>query len=248
MRFFDAHNHLQNYAVPEELAAALAAASAAGVEGMHCCATRPGDWRRVLEISSGWENITPCLGVHPWFAAEVSGGWLAELEALLLRGPACVGEIGLDAVRATAGQEEVFIAQLELAKKLDRPVMLHCVGAWGRMLELLRAHRPPAFLLHAYGGSPELVINFLALGGYFSFGGELLAPERAKARAALKTVPRGRLLFETDSPAHGCAGPAGIAEVVKAAATILAVPAAELAELSFDNGREFTGGVRTWPR
>ncbi|OGS13057.1 MAG: hypothetical protein A2234_09660 [Elusimicrobia bacterium RIFOXYA2_FULL_58_8] len=239
MKYFDAHNHLQDYGSPSELAGALAAAAAAGVEGMLCCATRPGNWQRVLAIAAGGKGITPCLGVHPWFAVEVRGGWLARLEELL-RGAAGLGEIGLDAVRATACQEEVFAGQLKLAKKLNRPAVIHCVGAWGRLLALLREHRPPAFLLHAYGGSPELVVNFTALGGYFSFGKEIMAPERGKLRAALKTVPRGRLLFETEAPAPGAAsGPAGIADIVAAAAGILGVEHEELAELAYRNGCNF---------
>ena len=240
MRFFDAHDHLQNYGSAAELEAALAAAA------MLCCATRPGDWDRVLEIGAAHSGVVPCFGVHPWFSAEAAGGWLEKLEDLLRRAPGCAGEIGLDGARDTPRQDEVFRAQLGLAKKLERPAVIHCVRAWGRLLRALREGAPPRFMLHAYSGAPELVKDLAALGGYFSFGGELADPRREKLRAALAAVPRGRLLFETDSPAPGAGarltGPARIAEVVAAAAAVLGVPAEELAELSYANGREFLSG------
>ena len=242
MLYFDAHNHLQDYPSAAALAAALAAAPPGG---MLCCPTRPGDWRRVLEIAAGDKRITPCLGVHPWFAAEAAAGWLEDLEAALPGAPACIGEIGLDGARPAPGQEEIFRAQLGLAKKLGRPAVIHCVKSWGRLTAILKELRPAAFMLHSYGGSAELAAELAELGGYFSFSGTIMEPGRAKLRAALAAVPRGRLLFETDSPAPGAGswrrGPAGIIEVAAAAAALLGVPAEELAELSYNNGRAFTG-------
>lgn len=240
MHLFDAHTHLQNYPAAH-LAGALAAAAAAGVKGMLCCATRPADWQRVLAISAGNASIVPCLGIHPWFAAEAGPGWLDKLEGLLLSGAACVGEIGLDGARPAAGQEKVFAAQLQLANRLNRPAVIHCVRAWGRVLAILRSNPALPVMLHAYGGAPELVKDFSALGCYFSFGAGLAGAARAKQSAALKAVPRGRLLFETDAPASdgsGC-GPADIAGVIISAAEILGAPVEELAELSYNNGREF---------
>ena len=211
---------------------------------MLCNATRPAEWGRVREITAAHPGIIPCYGVHPWFSAEAAGDWLEKLEAFLLLAPSCAGEIGLDAARATPGQEEIFRAQLKLALKLGRPAVIHCVRAWGRLLEIIRETAPPRFMLHAYSGAPELVKELAALGGYFSFGVGLMVPERAKLRASLAAVPRGRLLLETEAPAPGAAcgaGPAGIVEIVKAAAAVLGVNAGELAELSCRNGSEFTG-------
>jgi TatD DNase family protein len=246
MKYFDAHNHLQNFASSAELDAAIGAASEAGVEGMLCCGTGPEDWGSVLEICSRLPGVTPAFGLHPWFAAE--DGWLGKLEEFLRRVPAaCVGEMGLDGTKDIPGQEENFISQLELARRYGRPAVLHCVKSWGRMLELVKKTPPPSFMLHAYGGSPELVRDFSALGGYFSFGGELTDPAREKLRAALAAVPDERLLFETESPEPDAlgwkSGPAGIAEVVAAAAAALGRPPEKLAELSLGNAKRFTGAA-----
>ncbi|HNW43270.1 MAG TPA: TatD family hydrolase [Elusimicrobiales bacterium] len=244
MNFFDAHNHLQDFAPGAELAAALAAAQAAGVKAMLCCATRPGDWARVLEISKAQKGIVPCFGVHPWFCADAAGDWQEKLAGFLVAAPACVGEIGLDALRGGAGQEEIFRAQLLLAKKLCRQAVIHCVKSWDRLKGVLKETRPGAFLLHAYGGPAELAGELAELGAYFSFGGEIADPAREKLRRALKAAPRGRLLFESEAPAAAGrrAGPAGVAEAVKSAAALLGAAPEELAELSYNNGLGFLGG------
>lgn len=239
MEYFDAHNHLQFYAADAALDAAMAAAAAAGVSGMLCCGTSPDDWGRVLEISCRYSGVTPCFGLHPWFAGE--DGWQGRLEEFLRRVPgACVGEIGLDAVKSRPGQQEDFAAQLGLARAFGRPAVLHCVRDWGALLEQVKKARLPAFLLHGYGGPEEMVKDFAALGGYFSFGGAIADPGRERLRAALAAAPADRLLFETEAPDTG--GPAGVAAVVAAAAAALARPAEELAELSAANGGRFAKG------
>lgn len=239
MEYFDAHNHLQLYTADAALDAAMAAAAAAGVTGMLCCGTSPDDWGRVLEISCRYPGVTPCFGLHPWYAGEE--GWQGRLEEFLRRVPnACVGEIGLDAVKSRPGQLEDFEAQLGLARSFGRPAVLHCVRDWGALPEQLKRARLPAFMLHGYGGSPELVKDFAALGGYFSFGGAIANPGRERLRAALAAAPADRLLFETEAPDSG--GPAGVIDAVAAAAAALGRPAEELAELSAANAERFIKG------
>ena len=241
MKYFDAHDHLQNFASEDELGAALRAAGEAGVEDMLCCGTCPEDWGRVLELAGRDARIKPCFGLHPWQTAEE--GWLPKLEEFVRRTPCCVGEIGLDGVKGLPGQEEIFVAQLALAARFDRPVVLHCVKSWGRMLDLLKPAHLGAFMLHAYSGSAELVKDLSALGGYFSFGPEITDPARERLRAALAAVPPDRLLFETEAPEHGHS-PAAVKEVVAAAAELLNRPVEELAALTYANGLRFIGELK----
>ena len=245
---FDAHNHLQYYTSGTESAEALRLAAEAGVGLMLCNGTSPGDWQKVLALAAAQKSVVPCFGLHPWFLKEAPPGWLAELESFLLRVPSGVGEIGLDGGKGAtsqARQEGVFTAQLRLAKKLGRPACLHCVKAWGRMLEIIKEEKPGPFLFHSYGGPAEMVPVFASLGAYFSFSGAIMDVKREKLRQALLAVPADRLLFETEAPdadAPGWrSGPAGIAEVVSAAAQLLGKPAEELAALSWANGNKFIG-------
>lgn len=227
MRLFDAHMHYS----------ASAPGPAGGSAGLICCSTGPADWRNVLDLARSDARYTPCFGVHPWFAGSAGGAWLEELEGLLRSVPSGVGEIGLDAVKGQAGQEEIFKAQLELAARLGRPAAVHCVRAWDSMPALLSAARLPAFMLHAYGGPAGLVPGLAAAGGYFSFGADIARPEREKLRAALRAVPSDRLLFESEG-----AGAGGLAGVVEAAAHILGGTAEGLAGLSSDNAARFLRG------
>jgi TatD DNase family protein len=170
------------------------------------CGNRPADWLNRLET---------CLaeGDRILAARKPSMG----LPAVAL---AKVGEIGLDRWildRAKpddprlAGlrrapldeQTEVFTAQLALAAKHDRAASIHCIDAWGALLETLRTAPLPArgFLLHAYAGPEEMIKPFADLGAYFSFNGSYLDERRERQRAAFRAVPPDRLLIETDAPA-----------------------------------------------
>jgi TatD DNase family protein len=166
--------------------------------------------------------VLPSFGVHPWDAKGRSRNWLDTLQRRLDATPAAgIGEIGidrwiLDGVRpgdpripaggaaSLAEQEEVFLAQLALAAERRLPATIHCLQAWGRLLELLtQAPALPAngFLLHAYSGPADLVAAFARLGARFSFNGRFLAPERSAKLAPFRVVPADRLLVETDAPA-----------------------------------------------
>ncbi|MBI4351095.1 MAG: TatD family hydrolase [Elusimicrobia bacterium] len=245
---FDAHDHLQYYRSEAGRGAALRLAAEAGVELMLCNGTNPGDWEAVLDLAAENERVVPCFGLHPWRLKEGAPGWLERLESFLLRVPSCVGEIGLDGGKNAADparQEGVFIAQLRLAKKLGRPASIHCVRTWGRMLEIIKEEAPGPFMFHSYGGPAELEAEFASLGAYFSFSGAIMDVKREKLRKALRAAPPERLLFETEAPAADApgwrSGPAGIVEVLSAAAAVLGRPAGELSELSWANGKRFTG-------
>lgn len=243
MRLFDAHDHLQNYPGEKETAEALAAASAAGIKLMLCNGTHPGDWEKVLALA-GCKGVVPFFGLHPWFLDKAQDGWPVLLKDFLLRTSSGVGEIGLDkAIAADLDkQEEVFKVQLRIARELRRPVSIHCVRAWGRLVEIIKEERPGAFLLHAYGGPPELMGELAGLGAYFSFGARLLDPERGKLRKALKAAPPDRLLFETEDPESGL-GPLQLAELIRIAAGALGQSPEALSELGWNNGEAFLGSM-----
>lgn len=165
------------------------------------------DWPQVAALARAHPDlIIPSFGYHPWYVHERTTRWLEHLKLCLDESPGSViGEIGLDRWKPCLsydGQEEVFSAQLELAAARNLPASIHCLQAWGRMHDLLRAKPLPArgFLLHSYGGSQEMVLPFARLGAYFSLPGCYAHERKARQRETFRHVPVDRLLIETDAP------------------------------------------------
>jgi len=259
----DAHNHLQEEVLAPHVAAVVQRARAAGVDCQVVNATHEGDWARVRDLAQVHPDFIPCFGLHPWFVRERAAGWLERLREYLLATPAAVGEVGLDRrieQPDLPAQEEVFVAQLRLARELALPLMIHCLKAWGWLLEVLqREGPPPALLVHAYSGAAELIPPLAAKGAHFSFAGSVLDARKLRARAALQAVPLDRLLVETDAPAllppepyrpHVVVGergelynePANLPAILDGLAQLRGVPADELREITWGNARRLLGG------
>ena len=163
------------------------------------------DWPEVAALAKAHPQVLSSFGYHPWFIHERTDNWENELNLFLDAHPAAVGEIGLDRWKeglAYEGQEEVFIAQLRIAAERNLPASIHCLKAWGRLLELLEQGPVPArgFLLHSYGGSAEMIGPLAKLGAYFSFHGYYMREAKGRQRESITQVPADRLLIETDAP------------------------------------------------
>ncbi len=204
---FDAHLHLQAPRLDGLREPILKRAGEAGVTAFCTCATSPADWEATsaLEVPDGME-LHRAFGVHPWHAGDLPPDWQDRLEAVLRGHPgAPVGEAGLDGLRPLPGPAEqrvVLVAQLELARRLGRPVVLHGARAWNALFETCRpfAGRIPGFLVHAFSGSAEQLRDWLSIGACVSVGGGVCNPASKRVRAVAEAVPADRLVAETDSP------------------------------------------------
>jgi len=221
MRLYDAHNHLQDEWLLPHLDQIAADLTKAGIAGAVVNGTTPDDWASVSALASRFPWVVPSYGVHPWDCGNRPSDWQGRLESRLATEPrARVGEIGLDRWILDSAkpddprlaglrrapldeQKEVFVWQLELAATHNLAASVHCIDAWGALLDTLRQSRRPerGFLLHAYAGSAELVQPFAELGAYFSFNGAFLDSKRENQRNTFKAIPLDRLLVETDAPA-----------------------------------------------
>jgi len=254
MELFDSHNHIQDERLLPDIKNVMERASKAGVSAMGAKGCSEADWPRVVELAGVYEGVHPSFGLHPWFIKKRSAEWMRLLEEFLVEYPeAGVGEIGIDHAiedRDDADQESVFLAQLELARRLERPVSIHCRQAWGRLIELLDGfgELPRGMLIHCYGGSAEVAQELVERGGYISFSGSITRPNNKKAEPAINAIPADRILIETDAPdilPTGAEGnlnePAHVRLVLAKAAELRGMPPAELAELTFANARRFFG-------
>jgi TatD DNase family protein len=205
MNFYDAHNHLQDDRFAGRQKELLAASEQAGIKKMVVNGAAEADWPQVLELARENKVVLPSFGYHPWYLHERTPDWQKNLEKFLDQIPSAVGEIGLDRWKPDLpyeNQEEVFLAQLKIAAERNLPASIHCLQAWGRMLELLQKNpRPPCgFVLHSFSGPAEMIPALAKLGAYFSFPGYFLNERKLKQREAFKKVPVDRLLIETDVP------------------------------------------------
>jgi TatD DNase family protein len=202
---YDAHNHLQDSRLSPHLEKVMAALQKEPVGRMVVNGSSEADWPDVLALARRFPQVLPSFGYHPWYVKDCSPHWQAHLRHYLEQVPSGVGEIGLDRWVQDFDlprQEEVFIWQLRLAAEWNLPASIHCLKAWGRLLEILRAEPRPrrGFLLHSYGGAPELIPALAALGAYFSLPGYFAHERKARQRETFRHVPPDRLLIETDAP------------------------------------------------
>ena len=205
MKFYDAHNHLQDDRFGGRQNELLAECAQAGIVRMVVNGVCESDWSQVAALARENIIVLPSFGYHPWYLHERTPGWLANLEKFLDAAPSAVGEIGLDRWKpglSYEGQEEVFLAQLQIAAERNLPASIHCLRAWGRLLELLQNNPCPArgFVLHSFGGPVEMIPAFAKLGAYFSFPGYFLHERKRRQRETFRQIPADRLLVETDAP------------------------------------------------
>lgn len=159
---------------------------------------RPGEFAR---LSADYPDAVFSVGVHPWDTATCDAAGL-ERSLQMLQAIAtdprvvAIGEAGLDSLRGASDdvQEAVLRRQIELSEVVGKPLVIHCVRRYDRMLHLQREMRPQQpWIWHGFRGKPELARQILAASprNYISLG------ERFNPLAAA-TMPTDRLLAETD--------------------------------------------------
>lgn len=235
--FLDSHCHLQKLQMTTEgLAHVSTPTAVAGESRTFCNATREEDWQAVLDLAARTNKVIPFLGIHPWFASDVTANWEKRLFSLLDQSPAGIGETGLDrCCRTDPGkQEQIFLAQLLMASELQRPLVIHCVKAWGRLLEILKrfAGPLPPIMFHSFSGSSETMRQLIRLGGFISYSCRLATS--SKLHPCFLETPMAHLLLETDS-----SGPADITNLYRFAADLRGMAINEFRQEIWNNGEIF---------
>jgi len=189
----DTHAHLD--ALDGDPAAVVARARAAGVSRILTIGTD-----QAVALADAHEGVYAVVGIHPHDAGDEHD--LDQLRNLLAHPKAvAVGEIGLDYYRDYAprdAQAELFDAQLEIARELAKPVVIHTRAADADTLAHLERF-DGAVVLHCFS-SPQLLPTALARGWYVSFAGNVTYKNASDLRLAATQVPADRLLAETDCP------------------------------------------------
>jgi|MDSW01.2.fsa_nt_gb TatD DNase family protein len=202
----DAMAHL-NDPRTQDLESVLERAHAAGITDIINAGVNPCTDLAVPNPRS--PQIHKAYGIHPMVVGQVSLD--VQLTALKTRlsedNVVAMGEIGLDkrdGMPAMELQEAAFRAQLNLARQMNLPVILHAVKASGPLLTILQEgpELPAGGVWHGYSGSIEVAKQIEQVGLHISIGGQVSYPNSKKCRLSARAIRADRLLVESDSPDH----------------------------------------------
>ena len=203
---FDTHAHYDSNQFKDDRMEVLAALPQAGV-GL---VVNPGcdlaTSRTAVELSETFPYVYAAVGVHPGDCADWQDSWLSELEQLARehKKVRAIGEIGLDYYwkdnPPRDHQKHVFHAQMDLAEKLNLPIIVHDREAHGDCLEAVQAHPNITGVYHCYSGSLEDAKTLVKMGWMLSFTGVVTYKNARKALEVLEWLPLDRIMIETDSP------------------------------------------------
>ena len=199
----DCHCHLQQLPLNT-----IIEGISSGVTHLICNSTSENDWYTVLNLKS--ENITPCIGVHPWYLNEASADWEEKMRELIKIKGVHVGEIGLDnnksKIVSKPLQESFFTKQIRMAKDYNKVANVHCVSAFGKLLKILTNESPNGdlkVLLHSWEGPwdiTNLLLNHFKTNVIFSLS--MVSVSKDKHRDVVLNIPHTNIVIETDSPSQ----------------------------------------------
>ncbi len=209
MELIDTHCHLTFEQLAGDIDAVVERSRTAGVVGWITVGTDPQQNRKAVELANRFENMYAAVGIHPHDAKDVTPGTMDELKELARSEKVvAIGEMGLDFhydFSPRQDQRRVFEAQLEIARELNLPVIIHCREAFDETIDILEQFiglkgRLKGVVFHCYSGPARQARIVLDHGFYVSFTGVVTFKNAEETRQAAKIVPPDRLMLETDCP------------------------------------------------
>jgi len=250
--YFDTHAHYDNEQFDEDRQVLLSNLPKNNIS----LVLNPGCDVETSEKAVGFAQEHPhvyaAVGFHPHEADSFETGALEKLRAWLrLPKVRAIGEIGLDFhydFSPRARQIEVFRAQLELARELSVPVIIHDREAHGECMEILKDFPELRGVFHCYSGSAEMARELVALGFYLSFTGAITFKNARRALESIEAAPLERIMLETDSPYLAPVPNRGkrndsrnLSHIAAVVADIKGVSLEEAARITTENGKRLFG-------
>lgn len=251
--YFDTHAHYDDARFDDDRDELLGKMPKNGVELIVNPGCDEGSSRAAMDFAGRYDFVYAAVGWHPENADSFDGGSLDMLREWA-REPkvVAIGEIGLDyyygdgADRET--QKRVFYAQLELARELGLPVIVHDREAHADCFEAVRAFPGLRGVFHCYSGSAEMARQLLELGWFLSFTGAVTFKNARRALEAIEVCPMDRLMLETDSPYLAPVPHRGhrndstlLPFVAETVARVKGLSVEEVAAVTMENGKRFFG-------
>jgi TatD DNase family protein len=203
----DTHCHLDAAEFDADRAAVVARARARGVTMAVLPAVHV-DWFDKAAAVAQEYGFAYALGLHPLWLGTAEDEHIERLRAAARAALAdprfvAIGEIGLDFFVAdpdVARQERFFVEQLKIARDLDLPVIVHVRRSADALIKHLRRFEVPGGIVHAFNGSEQQALRFIARGFKLGFGGAMTYNGSQRIRRLAATLPMDALVLETDAP------------------------------------------------
>ena len=251
---FDTHAHLDDSRFDEDRDEIIRQSRQNGVELILNAGSNIETSVKSIALAGKYEFIYASVGVHPHDASNMDGETAAVLAALAENKKVrAIGEIGLDYhydLSPRDVQKQRFVEQIELARQLKLPVIVHDREAHGDIMDIFKRTRIKEVggVLHSFSGSTEMAVECIKMGLYISISGPVTFNNARKTMEAVKEVPLDMLLIETDSPYLTPAPhrgkrnyPGYVKLVAEKIADIKGISFEEVAQQTKENGKRLFG-------
>jgi len=250
--YFDTHAHYCDKRFNENRDELLGSMPGAGISLILNSGSSLRSSRFSLDLADRYSFIYASVGVHPHDSKSMTDDTIDELKKLLLHPKAvAAGEIGLDYhydFSPRDVQKKRFREQLELARFLNKPVIIHEREALRDTLESIRDYNDLTGVLHCFSGSWETAKTVLDMGWYLSFTGVITFKNARRTLEVLEKMPADRIMLETDCPYLSPEPKRGqrnsslyLPYIAEKVAEVRGVAAEEIATLTTENGKRFFG-------
>lgn len=248
--YFDTHAHLNTVEFVKDIREVINRAREKGVRWILDVGDSVETSKKSIELFKDYSEIYSCIGIHPHNAGKALESDFHELEKLLLKDSVvALGEVGLDYYYEFSDkdvQKEIFTKQIRLAKRLGKPVVIHCRQAENDLVSIIQKEGPVKGVAHCFSGNADFLKECLDIGLWISFSGIITFKKAMDLRETASAVPSDKLLIETDSPYLSPVPfrgrrnePAFVTEVARCIAEIRGVSQEKIAETTTENALSF---------
>lgn len=248
---FDTHSHYDDGKFNPDRKKLLDSLQSQGVSLVVSCGCDIDSTQFNFDLANEYAYIYFAAGFHP---ENLEGATLKDLELIkkFAGNKKClaIGEIGLDYHWMSSSKEvqkEFFTAQIELAKELDLPVIVHDREAHADTLEILKQTKPKG-VVHCFSGSAEMAKEIIKLGMYIGLNGVVTFKNARKSLEVVKEIPIERLVLETDCPylapepfRSNRNDSSLIPHTAQKIADVLNIDTQELLNITYNNAKELYG-------
>ncbi|TDL30436.1 TatD family deoxyribonuclease [Jeotgalibacillus sp. S-D1] len=203
---FDTHVHLNADQFEDDVVEVINRAKENGIEWMTVVGFDRPTIKKAMELAETYEFIYASVGWHPVDAIDMTDEDLSWIEELASHPKVvAIGETGLDYYwdkSPKAVQKEVFKKQIQLAKRVDLPIVIHNRDATQDVVDILREENASDVggIMHCYGGSVEIAKECIDMNFMISLGGPVTFKNAKKPKEVAAEIPLEHLLIETDAP------------------------------------------------